>query len=192
VLFPRVLRDYILYAAEEGLIAVAWSQQVLDDMAERMMEKVHGFDRSAADALVMALNATFPYALREPGPEHFAQFAEGVLPDEDDRDVMAAAVAAEATVICTNNIKHFPKAVMDRHGLVAMTADALLCRLVEERPAEMVRVHRVSVSTLAGATDESTIAALRRAAAPKTADRMWALLIGEASPSSDRPQRSKS
>ncbi|MDR1152763.1 MAG: hypothetical protein LBK72_09885, partial [Bifidobacteriaceae bacterium] len=40
VLFSRVLRDYILYAAEEGLIAVAWSQQVLDDMAEHMMEKI--------------------------------------------------------------------------------------------------------------------------------------------------------
>jgi predicted nucleic acid-binding protein len=153
VLFSRVLRDYILYAAREGLIAVAWSQQVLDDMAEHMMEKIHGFDQSAADALVKALNKTFPYALREPGPEHFAEFAGDVLPDEDDRAVMAAAIAAEATVICTNNIKHFPKAVMDKHGLTAMTADALLSRLIEERPAEMVRVHRVSVSTLAGATD---------------------------------------
>jgi hypothetical protein len=30
VLFSRVLRDYILHAAEEGLISVAWSQQVMD------------------------------------------------------------------------------------------------------------------------------------------------------------------
>jgi hypothetical protein len=41
----------------------------------------------------------------------------------------------------------------------------------------MVEVHRIAVSSLTGATDESTLAALRRAGAMKTADLMAALLV---------------
>ena len=41
---------------------------------------------------------------------------------------MAAALAAEADVICTNNLAHFPEPVMSDLGVEVMTPDALLCR----------------------------------------------------------------
>jgi hypothetical protein len=39
------------------------------------------------------------------------------LPDEDDRHVLAAAVAAEATVLCTSNVKDFPVGVVEALGI---------------------------------------------------------------------------
>ncbi len=89
---------------------------------------------------------------------------------------LVAAVAADAGVLCTDNIKHFPSQVMAEVGIEAMTADALLAHLVREFPTEMLAAHRRTVVNLAGATDESTIAALRRANAASTADLMTALL----------------
>ncbi len=34
VLYSRVLRDYLLYAATRQLISIAWSQSILDEMTE--------------------------------------------------------------------------------------------------------------------------------------------------------------
>jgi hypothetical protein len=44
------------------------------------------------------------------------------LPDEKDRHVLAAAVTAEATVLCTANISDFPAAVVDDLGFEVLTA----------------------------------------------------------------------
>jgi hypothetical protein len=36
VLYSRVLRDYLLYAADQGLIAVTWSAEILAEMTEHL------------------------------------------------------------------------------------------------------------------------------------------------------------
>jgi hypothetical protein len=60
------------------------------------------------------MNAAFPYAEAEPTVEHYQRLRGFSLPDEEDRHVLAAAVAAEATVLCTANTKDFPESVMRR------------------------------------------------------------------------------
>ena len=57
-----------------------------------------------------------------------------------------------------------------------LSADALLARLVTAHPFEMLAAHRTAVERLTGATDTSTIAALRRAEATHAAELMDALL----------------
>jgi len=48
------------------------------------------------------------------------------LPDEDDRHVLAAAVMARANTIVTQNTKHFPKACLEKFGVLCQTADDFL------------------------------------------------------------------
>lgn len=98
------------------------------------------------------------------------------MPDEDDRHVLAAAVTARADILCTDNVKDFPPAAMASVGIELLTADALLSRLVANHPTKMLAAHRTAVASLPGAADESTLAALRRAKATRTADLMEALL----------------
>ncbi|MDR1513594.1 MAG: hypothetical protein LBS56_08980, partial [Propionibacteriaceae bacterium] len=37
VLYSRSLRDYLLYAADEDIVAVHWSPQILKDMADHLV-----------------------------------------------------------------------------------------------------------------------------------------------------------
>lgn len=176
VLYSRVLRDYLLYAAAEGLISIRWSQRILDEFAKHLIENIDGFDPAQARRLFAGMNATFPYALVSPVSGHYQRFKNLHMPDPDDRHVVAAAVAAEADILCTSNTKDFPDPVMDRVGLTRLTPDEVLAGLVRVHPGEMLRVHRTSVERLKGATDQSTLAALRRAGASRTADLMAELL----------------
>lgn len=79
---------------------------------------------------------------------------------------MAGAIAAEATTLCTANVKNFPANVMAELHIDLMTPEVLLTALITGFPVQMRTVHAASVRRLRGATDQSTIAALRRAGAP--------------------------
>jgi hypothetical protein len=98
------------------------------------------------------------------------------LPDEADRHVVAAALAAEVQFICTHNLRHFPADVMASLGLIVVTPDELIGPLIAHHPDSMIWVHEQSLGTLRGATNQSTLAALRKAGAPKTAKSMGKIL----------------
>ena len=105
VLYSRVLRDYLLYAADQEIIAVSWSLEILAEVVEHLEKNLTAFDHAAGQRLVGAMNSAFPLAEVEPGDQHYSALAEVALPDEDDRHVLAAALAAEADVLCTSNTK---------------------------------------------------------------------------------------
>ena len=177
VLYSRILRDYLLYSVRAKLISVAWSQAILDEVTEHLIANRINFTQDSADRLVRAMNGTFPYAQHDPDENHYQAFAGIELPDEDDRHVIAAALAADAPFICTNNVRDFPPDVLVRLGLAVVTPDDLLSQLVREHPASMLWVHRTSIENLRGATDRSTLAALRRAAATRTANLMEQMVV---------------
>lgn len=188
VLYSRVLRDYLLYAADQEVVAIAWSSRVLAEATEHLMRNVEGFDHAAAQRLVAAMNRAFPYAEVEPDDQHWRMLDGMSLPDEGDRHVLAAALAAEATVLCTANIRDFPTYLVEAFGVEVLTPDQLLSRLVVEYEPQMLAVHRTAVASLKGATDESTVAALRRAGASTTAGLISRLLGAEqAGALSDEP-----
>lgn len=176
VLYSRVLRDYLLYAATQGVLEIRWSAAILAEVVEHLAENIVGFDAAAGARLVAAMNSAFPSAEVEPDGDTEAAIAELPLPDEDDRHVLAAAVAVDADVLCTDNLKDFPVGAMEEVGIRPMSADGLLSLLVTEFPNGMLAAHRLVVSRLPGATDASTLAALRRAGTLNTADLMAGLL----------------
>ncbi len=176
VLYSRVLRDYLLYAADEEIIAISWSASVLAEMVEHLADNVAGFTAASGVRLIEAMNRAFPYAQVDVTPAHTGRVAGYALPDEDDRHVLAGAVVGAATVLCTSNVKDFPTEVTAALDIEVMTPDALLAALIAEFPTQMRRVHATSVKWLRGATDASTIAALRRAGAPSAATLMAEIL----------------
>lgn len=176
VLYSRVLRDYLLHAATQGALEIRWSPAILSEMVEHLMQNIAGFDRSAGARLITAMNAAFPVAEVEPDANAIEAVADLRLPDEDDRHVLAAAVAVEADVLCTDNLKDFPIDIMNETGVQLMSADVLLTLLVFEFPEEMLAAHRLRVARLPGATNDSTLTALRRAGAIRSADAVARLL----------------
>jgi predicted nucleic acid-binding protein len=176
VLYSRVLRDYLLYAADQEIIAVAWSSAILGEATEHLMRNLPGFDSAAAQRLMAAMNRAFPLAEVEPGEEQWQMLADVSLPDEDDRHVLAAALAAEATVLCTSNAKDIPSDAVSALGIEVLTPRRPAQPPRERVRTQMLTAHRTAVASLHGASDESTVAALRRAGAPTTAARMARLL----------------
>jgi predicted nucleic acid-binding protein len=121
VLYSRVLRDYLLYAADQEIIAISWSPQILAEVTEHLEKNLAAFDHTAGQRLVDAMNAAFPLAEIEPSEEHYSMLAGVMLPDQDDRHVLAAALAAEAAVLCTSNTKDFPSDVVTALGIDVLT-----------------------------------------------------------------------
>lgn len=182
VLYPRVLRDYLLYAAAEGVIEIRWSAEILAEVVEHLIANIDAFNEAAGGRLVAAMNHAFPLAQVEPDEDALAIVGGLPLPDPDDAHVLAAALTIASDVLCTNNVKDFPTAVMTAVGITAMTADELLRLLITESGEEMLAVHRTAVLRLPGATDASTLAALRHAGATAAAERMGRLLKESAPP----------
>lgn len=60
VLYSRVLRDYLLYAADEEIIVIAWSRRILEEVTEHLAAKVPDFTDESGARLTVAMNRAFP------------------------------------------------------------------------------------------------------------------------------------
>ncbi|MCL2826895.1 MAG: PIN domain-containing protein [Eggerthellaceae bacterium] len=165
VLYARVLRDYLLYSAAEGIIDIVWSRKVLDEMAEHLVMNIPSLTRGKAELLVARMTNFYPDAEINPEESDYRLLAEYRLPDENDRHIFVAALVAEANIICTSNKKDFPEEVASRFGITVLSPDELLCRMVELEPAKMHIVHSNVVKFYPGGTNEGTLAALNKAGA---------------------------
>ena len=130
ILFSRTLRDYFLYAAHAGAIEIHWSQQVLDEMSRNLRARL-GLEPADTARLEALMNDFIEYALVDVDPRDVAT-VEAVEMDAHDRHVLSA----EADILLTHNIKHFPRSWMVEHGLELLSAGELLVRLVEQFPIE--------------------------------------------------------
>lgn len=168
VLFSRVLRDYVMYAAIEGVIRLRWSDSILDEL-ERTLAERGKMPHTQATRLRSLMNQALPDALVIPTDEDRERVARLHMSDEDDRHVLAAAVAADATLLCTTNLRDFPPAATTAVGVEAISPDVLLHALAIAFPAEMAYIHGVVVTGMPHSTSEQTLDALVRAGAERTA-----------------------
>lgn len=60
--YSRGLRDYLVYAADEGAIAIRWSRAILTEAVEQLQANNSTLDDEQAGLLVRLLNAAFPHA----------------------------------------------------------------------------------------------------------------------------------
>ena len=67
ILFSRTLRDYVLYAADEGAIKAHWSRQILAEMSHNLRENL-GFSHDSTARLERLMNDYIEYALVEVDP----------------------------------------------------------------------------------------------------------------------------
>jgi hypothetical protein len=63
-----------------------------------------------------------------------------VLPDPDDRHVLAAAIHCRADTILTSNVRHFPADLLVEYDIAATNPDEFLMDLLELSPAIVLRV----------------------------------------------------
>lgn len=149
VLFGRTVRDYLLYSHEARLIRICWSRTILDELEKRLTSRFEGKNPDApavARRLIATMERYFPDSEVEVTQSDLTRFADLDLPDRNDIPVLAAAYAAQADIICTDNLSDFPAAAIERAAIDGvMSADQALLALMQHHPNEMAEVHRMVV-----------------------------------------------
>ncbi len=128
VLFPPVMREMLVGAAERGGFAPVWSARIFEEWARATRRLPEGAE-SAARAEAARLRARFPAAEVAVPEELVASLS---LPDPDDRHVLAAAIAGGADTLVTLNRGDFPTRTLARHGIVLREPDGLLVELLHD------------------------------------------------------------
>jgi predicted nucleic acid-binding protein len=139
VLFPALIRDILLRAAEANLYQVLWSEEILYEVTSNLV-KLRKLDELRATYLTTEMNKAFPEAMVEV-PQGLIDVMSN---DPKDRHVLAAAVVAKAQVIVTANLKHFSSEALSSWEIEALHPDAFLLGLFNVEPAQMIKVIHLS------------------------------------------------
>jgi predicted nucleic acid-binding protein len=138
VLYRRHPRNLLVWHALAGLFELHWSERILDETRRHLVERnvatfgerrVAAVDRTlgrVTDALEQARAGSLV-------PEAEIAAHEPHMPnDPKDRHVLAAAVAAGATVVITTNIRHFAADDPASVGITPQTPDEFLTSLLDD------------------------------------------------------------
>lgn len=126
VILPMPLCDTLMRAAEKGYYRIHFSQKILNDASRNLAVK-RNISVEKAERSKQFILKTFPEALIEPP----AYLEKEVSNHPGDRHVLAAAIEAEADVIVTANLKHFPQESLDPWGIEVQHPDDFLSTLCE-------------------------------------------------------------
>ncbi|MEL6980428.1 MAG: PIN domain-containing protein [Pseudomonadota bacterium] len=136
VLAPLILRESLLAAAREGLFRPRWSDRIEAEWRRAAAKEARGAPAALIDGDIALARAAHPDALVAGWEAHEGPLA---LPDWEDRHVLAAAIAAGAALLVTDNLRDFPKRTLAAHGMRPVGGDAYLTELLADAPEAMGR-----------------------------------------------------
>ena len=170
VIFPTVLREILAGVAAKGLYQPLWSERILREWV-LALRKFGSEAQAEAQVQALCLQAAFPKALIREQSDIEARL---LLPDPDDRHVLAVAMAAHADCIVTFNAKDFPRHVLAEEGIARRDPDGFLWEIFSHHPeavGAVVREVHATAERLSGQVLPLK-ALLKRAKLPKLAKAM--------------------
>jgi hypothetical protein len=135
VLYPFHLRNLLVQCAVDRLVEARWTNEIHEEWIRNLSVNNPAIPASHLHAARDLMNAAVPNAIVR-GYE--AAVPSVVLPDVNDRHVVAAAVAARASLIITWNVRDFPADALRKYGLQKQTPDLFPARLYDHIPHLMI------------------------------------------------------
>lgn len=139
VLVPIVLADTLLRIAERELYRPLWSDRIVNE-AKDAVAAIHPeitVDRIAKR--FAAMDEAFEDAQIR-GWERFEKRV--ILPDPDDRHVVAAALRGEANAIVTTNVRDYPADAVRPLSIEVVHPDEFLLDQLERAPRVVLEILR--------------------------------------------------
>ena len=130
VLYPAPLRDLLMQMAVTDLFRARWTAEIHEEWIRNLRAQRPDLDPKQLERTRDLMNL---HARDGVVTGHMALVPALTLPDADDRHVLAAAIRSDAQIIVTTNLKDFPKAILDGHGLEAMHPDDFIADLLDSR-----------------------------------------------------------
>jgi hypothetical protein len=135
ILYPFHLRNILVQAAVDRLVEARWTDEIHNEWIRSLAARRPAIPLTRLRDVHRLLDDLLPDA-RVTGYEHHVAAVN--LPDPDDRHVVAAGIAAGATVILTWNLRDFPARELKKFGLHRETPDAFLSGLFDSVPELMI------------------------------------------------------
>lgn len=153
VLYPAPLRDFLMWLALSDVFRARWTDQIHDEWIRAVLR---GRPELAAhlERTRQLMNSNVRDCLVS---GHEKLISAIVLPDPDDRHVVAAAIHCGASLIVTLNRKDFPAEALRPHGLEAEHPDDFILDLFDLHPAAVVQAaanHRRTLKNPPKSVDE--------------------------------------
>jgi predicted nucleic acid-binding protein len=169
VLYPANIRNLLMRLSINGAFRPLWSEAVHEEWTRAVLR-----DRPHLTPTQIARTRALMEAhASDAMVTGYEPLIDGLLlPDPNDRHVLAAAITGGAAVIVTANIRDFPAVAMQSHGLEAIHPDAFIARLLIREPEKVLSAaeeHRASLRS-PPQTVAVYLAALRHSGLTQTAD----------------------
>lgn len=135
VMIPQNLNNLLLTLADHELFTPVWSDELLDEVQRNLVDKI-GMMAERADRRIAAMRRAFPHAADH--SSGYLELRDAMKNDPKDRHVLAAAVASNAQLIVTANIRDFPASACDPYGVVAVHPDDFLLDQLDLDPQRVI------------------------------------------------------
>jgi len=131
VLYSASVRDLIVRLAQASLIQARWTSEIHDEWMRNLLINNPKVSRERLERTRSLMDG----AVRDCLVENYADLIDSlILPDPDDRHVLAAAIRAGADVIVTYNLGDFPEDALTTYGIEAQHPDEFLAHLLDVAP----------------------------------------------------------
>jgi hypothetical protein len=177
VLHPAALRDFLIRLGQTGLLRARWTEQILDEMIASILRR-----RPDLDASKLARTRTLMCeAVADCLVTGYEPLIEAlVLPDSNDRHVLAAAIRCSAGVIVTSNLSDFPPAAVAPFNIEIQSPDQFALHVIDLAPGRVASVIQQQATALRdpASTVDDVLDRLSRSGLPRAAATLRANLGG--------------
>ena len=139
VLYPAPLRDLLLRLAMVDLFRARWTETILDECFRNLLHNRPDLPPIQLTRTRELMNAHVLDALIT-GHETLIQSL--MLPDLDDRHVLAAAIRGGVDAIITYNLVDFPPQVLKTYGIEVQHPDEFIACQLDLGPARVLTALR--------------------------------------------------
>jgi predicted nucleic acid-binding protein len=154
VLYPPALRDLFMWLAAAIVYQPRWTEDIHAEWMRNVLKNRPEVLPAQLERTRLLMDRVNEDGLVTGHEKHISAL---LLPDPDDRHVLAAAIEAKASVIVTFNLSDFPASVLKEYGVRALHPDKYLTALLEDVPELFLmglKDHRASLKRPPKSVDE--------------------------------------
>lgn len=145
ILYSASLRDLFMRLAIAGLCEARWTKDIHEEWIRSLLKNRPDLTREHLEKISEKMDAHVEDCLVRGYKKFIKQL---VLPDPNDRHVLAAAIRSGAQIIVTFNLVDFPKKYLSQYGVEAQHPDLFLRNLLNVIPLEVMQVVQETRSRL--------------------------------------------